>query len=142
MPSAYRATIVAGSRSGQLAGAIESVVDSASRIEELRRITGVALIYPMMVCLVAIALMTVVVTPVLPGFGLISESHAGPIAWLMTWRFTLLRAAEYIVAALFIAIAVWWWFSGRKGMPVSAQLGLMGWLPGGRKVFRWNQAAG
>src|SRR6476660_7510975 len=47
MPAAYRATIVAGSRSGQLAGAIESVVDSASLIEELRRITGVALIYPM-----------------------------------------------------------------------------------------------
>jgi len=58
MPAAYRATVVAGSQGGQLASAIESVVDSASRVEQLRRITGVALLYPMMVSIVAVVLMT------------------------------------------------------------------------------------
>src|SRR3954469_1955564 len=65
MPAAYRATVVAGSQGGQLAGAIESVVDSASRIEQLRRITGVALLYPVMVSIVAVALMTLIVMRVL-----------------------------------------------------------------------------
>jgi type II secretory pathway component PulF len=141
MPAAYRATIVAGSRSGQLAGAIESVVDSASRIEQLRRITGVALIYPLIVCILAVMLMTVIITRVVPSFGLVSESQTGPIAWLLTWRLTVLRVAEIVVGLLFILVAVWWWLSGRVGMPASAQLGLMAWLPGARKVYRWNEAA-
>src|SRR4029078_461701 len=91
MPAAYRATVVAGSQGGQLAGAIESVVDSASRIEQLRRITGVALLYPMMVSILAVALMTVIIMRVIPTFGLISESKVGPLVWLLTWRLTLLR---------------------------------------------------
>src|SRR5215213_9290604 len=141
MPAAYRATVVAGSQGGQLASAIESVVDSASRIEQLRRITGVALLYPMMVAIVAVALMTLIVMRVVPTFGLVSESQVGPIAWLLTWRVTLLRVAMIVVGILFITLAIWWWNSGRIGKPASAQLGPMAWLPGARKVFRWNQAA-
>jgi general secretion pathway protein F len=141
MPAAYRATIVAGSQGGQLASAIESVVDSASRVEQLRRITGVALLYPMMVSIVAVVLMTVIVTRILPTFGLISQSQVGPIAWLLTWRLTVLRGAVIIIGTLFILLAVWWWISGRAGKPASAQLGPLAWLPGARKVFRWNQAA-
>src|SRR4029078_13227599 len=79
MPAAYRAAVVAGSQGGQLASAIESVTDSASRIEQLRRITGVALLYPVMVAIVAVTLMTFVVTRILPNFGLVSEAHTGPI---------------------------------------------------------------
>jgi general secretion pathway protein F len=141
MPAAYRATVVAGSQGGQLASAIESVVDSASRVEQLRRITGVALLYPLMVSIVAVVLMAVIVTRILPTFGLISEAHAGPIVWLLTWRLTLLRIVVIVVGVLFILLAVWWWLSGRVGQPASAQLGPMAWLPGARKVIRWNQAA-
>lgn len=141
MPAAYRATVIAGSQRGQLAGAIESVVDSASRIEQLRRITGIALLYPMMVAIVAVTLMTFIITRIVPTFSLVSESHVGPIAWLMTWRLPLLRVTEIVVGLLFILLAIWWWRSGRVGMPASAQLGPMKWLPGARKVFRWNQAA-
>jgi general secretion pathway protein F len=141
MPAAYRATVVAGSQGGQLASAIDSVVNAASRIEQLRRITGVALLYPLMVSIVAVALMTLIVMRVLPNFGLVSESQVGPIAWLLTWRVTLLRVALIVVGALFVLVAIWWWNSGRIGKPASAQLGPMAWLPGARKVFRWNQAA-
>jgi general secretion pathway protein F len=141
MPAAYRATVVAGSQGGQLAGAIESVVDSASRIEQLRRITGLALLYPLMVSIVAVALMTLIITRVVPTFGLVSENQVGPIAWLLTWRVTILRVAVIAVGTLFILLAIWWWRSGRVGKPASAQLGPMAWLPGARKVFRWNQAA-
>lgn len=141
MPAAYRATVVAGSQAGQLAGAIESVVDSASRIEQLRRITGVALLYPMMVSIVAVVLMTVIVTRILPAFGLVSEAQTGSLAWLLTWRLTLLRVTVIVVGILFLVFAVWWWRSGRIGKPASVQLGPMSWLPGARKVFRSNQAA-
>ncbi len=141
MPAAYRATVVAGSERGQLAGAIESVVDSASRVEQLRRVTGLALVYPMIVAIVTVMLMTFVITRVVPTFGLISESHAGPIAWLQTWRLSLLRVVEIAVGVLFILVPIWWWQSGRAGQPASAQLGLMAWLPGARRVFRWNEAA-
>lgn len=141
MPAAYRATVVAGSQGGQLAEAIESVVDSASRVEQLRRITGIALLYPLMVSIVAVTLMTVIVSKILPNFGLVNESQSGAIVWLLTWRLTILRVAEIAVGALFILAAIWWWFSGRAGRPASAQLGPMTWLPGARKVFRSNQAA-
>jgi general secretion pathway protein F len=141
MPAAYRATVVAGAQGGQLASAIESVVDSASRVEQLRRITGVALLYPLMVSIVAVVLMAVIVTRILPTFGLVSESHTGPIVWLLSWRLTILRVVVILVGVLFILLAVWWWLSGRVGKAASAQLGPMAWLPGARKVFRWNQAA-
>src|SRR5215213_8650630 len=130
MPAAYRATVVAGSQGGQLAGAIESVVDSASRIEQLRRITGVALLYPMMVSIVAVALMSLIVTRVVPSFGLLSDSQVGPIAWLLTWRLTLLRTVVVVVGVLFILFAFFWWLGGRTGKQASAQLGPMAWLPG------------
>ena len=45
LPAAYRATILAGVQSGQLAGALESLVDTATRLEQLRRISGLALAF-------------------------------------------------------------------------------------------------
>src|SRR4051812_39507757 len=78
MPAAYRATVVAGSQGGQLASAIESVVDSASRVEQLRRITGVALLYPLMVSIVAVLVVLGVVPRGLSPFWFLKESQGGP----------------------------------------------------------------
>lgn len=53
MPSAYRAVIEAGVRAGRLPAAVESISTSARRIAEMRHSALIAMIYPLMVTLVA-----------------------------------------------------------------------------------------
>ena len=68
MPAVYRATIVAGVESGHLGNAIESLVDTASRMDQLRRITGVSLLYPIVILLATCLLLAMVIIRVVPQF--------------------------------------------------------------------------
>ena len=68
LPAAYRAAIVAGIESGELGGALESLVDTASRLDQMRRVTGLAMLYPLMVVVIACLLFGLVLAAVIPQF--------------------------------------------------------------------------
>ena len=82
LPAVYRATIIAGLESGRLGAAIESLVDTASRLEQLRRLTGLALLYPIFILVLACLLFALVITSLIPQFGWLNNSSFGPLAWL------------------------------------------------------------
>ena len=141
LPAAYRATIVAGLESGQLAGALESLVDTASRLDQLRRVTGVAILYPLVIIVVACLLFAMVLYLVVPNFDWLYERHFGPFSYLVE--------APRLVAAMVVAVPVvvlwmavrWWWRSGRLDAAASSQFGALAWLPWVRRVYYWGQAA-
>lgn len=134
LPAAYRAAIVAGIESGQLGGALESLVDTATRLDQLRRVTGLALLYPLMVVVVACLLFGLVLTAVIPQFDWLNNAHFGPLAELARSSWAAKAIAFVVPSMVVLLVATWWWRSGRVG-------GVLGWLPGIRRVNRWSQAA-
>ena len=134
LPAAYRAAIVAGIESGELGGAIESLVDTATRLDQLRRVTGLAMLYPLMVIIIACLLAGLVLTAVIPNFDWLRTSPFGPLAALAHVPWAGKAIAFVVPSAVVLLFAGWWWRSGRVESALAC-------LPGIRRVNRWSQAA-
>ena len=141
LPRAYRAAIVAGVESGQLGSALESLVDSASRIDQLRRVTAIALIYPLIMVIVASVMLSFVVSVVIPSFGWLNERYFGPVAWIADLPLTVPMLAIVIPSAVTLGALYWWWRSGRLGGSRSSVFGHLARFPGTGSVRRWSEAA-
>jgi general secretion pathway protein F len=140
LPAAYRATVVAGIQSGQLGAALESLVDSATRLDQLRRVTGVAILYPLFVAVTACVLMALVVSQVLPSFEWLNMRHFGALRWLSNSPLTVPLLGLAVPAAVMLGAVCWWWRSGLVGATRSNGLGRLSWMPGARRIQRWSQA--
>jgi len=134
LPAAYRAAIVAGIESGDLGGALESLVDTATRLDQLRRVTGLAALYPLMVVCIACLLFGLVLSAVIPQFDWLNNSHFGPLTELARSPWAVKTIAFAVPCALMLGVVMWWWRSGYVG-------GALAWLPGVRRVNHWSQAA-
>ena len=121
--------------------AVESLVDTASRMDQLRRITGISLIYPIAILVVTCLLLAMVIIQVIPQFAWLGQSHFGPIAWLSRWPRSVLAFAVVTPCVVIFALSIWWWRSGRVGGMFATRFRLLAWLPGARAVHRWSQAA-
>lgn len=141
LPASYRAAIVAGAESGQLGLALESYVDAASRLDVLRHVAGVAIIYPLMLAIIACWLLATLITRVVPGFNWIRPYRFTPIMWLAEWPYTEPLFLFVLPGLLTLAAAIWWWRSGRLGGVSAPQYRWLAWLPGSRGIHRWSQAA-
>lgn len=141
MPAAYRAVVVAGVESGQLGTALESLVDTATRLEQLRRVTGLAAIYPLVLIVVASLLLMLVVSTVVPNFNWLYDRHFGVIAELARWP-SAVKAIGFGVPAVVLLVAFFWWRrSARAAGAWSTRFGSLAWLPWVRRTHRWGQAA-
>jgi general secretion pathway protein F len=140
LPAAYRAAIAAGVESGQLGGALESLADSATRMEQLRRVIGFAILYPLMIFVLFCVLLAIIVGVVAPSFGWLHQSHFGPFSELVGSPSVVFVLSVVLPAVVVLLAAVWWWRSARLGGGGSAG-GVFGWLPWVRKARYWGQAA-
>jgi general secretion pathway protein F len=136
LPAAYRAVMVAGAESGNLGAAIESLVDTATRADQLRRVTGVALLYPLIVVFIALSLLSFILAKIIPSFEWVDLDFG----WLtdlahVPWLGSVLSL--YLPAAMFLGFAVWWIWSAR----LSASQAALAWLPGFRRVWKSGEAA-
>jgi type IV pilus assembly protein PilC len=141
LPPAYRAAILAGIHSGELGAALESLVDSASRLDQMRRITGIAILYPLMIVVVVCVLLAVIISQVVPTFEWLNEPHFGVFARLAHWRPLVPILAAIVPCIVTLAAVFWWWRSARVSGGRSARFRSLAWLPGTRRVHRWSQAA-
>ena len=116
IPPVYRAVVEAGLRAGRLPAALEGIARYARRQAELRRVVGLAMLYPLMVLGLADALLIGFVTLVVPRFqeafaslGLPSHASLRFLGWLgrtaMVWG--------PIGPLILIAIGLAWAYSGR-----------------------------
>ena len=114
LPPIYRATMLAGTLSGQPGKSIEMLVDTARRMQQIRRVTGLALLYPLIVFTVTSLLFGLVVTCIVPSFAWLNHLHFGFITVLSDWPLASIILAvtlPVLVASGFIA---WWWRSGKN----------------------------
>jgi general secretion pathway protein F len=142
-PPAYRAVIEAGLRAGRLPAALEDVARSARRISHLRASLGTALLYPLVVLLLAWQLFMFTCARTLPVMlRLLAEFE--PV--VEEWYGTAARVAHLApwlawgVPAALILLAAWTWF--RSGQ-VAAGVELHPWLAWGAiGMLRRMQRAG
>jgi type II secretory pathway component PulF len=139
MPAAYRAAIAAGVESGQLGKALEAIVETAGRNDQLRRVTALALLYPIILIAVICPLLTLMLTRIVPSFAWLSKSRFRPIEWLAEQPFVAPILALGVPALALLTAAAWWWRSGRLGARASRPR-LLSILTGSSRVHRWSQA--
>jgi len=140
MPASYRAALVAGIESGNLGAALSSIVDSASRQDQLRHVTLVAMLYPLVIVVLVCYLLAFTITRVAPSFAWIDHTPFKPILWLSHSPYTVPFLTIAAPALIVLWAIVWWWRSGRLGGTLP-RLGLLATLAGSGRIFRWGEAS-
>ena len=145
MPAIYRAVVEAGIRSGRLAKALEGMARIARGYGESRRVVGMALLYPVLVMILAYALFVVFVVQIAPrfveGFDSLGLPSSLPIRFMEGAGATIWYWAP-VVPVLFLILGFRWVFSGRStsldGTSISSAMGLI--RPVGRMLADYRSA--
>jgi general secretion pathway protein F len=148
VPPLYRAVVAAGERSGDLAGPLARVAELTARLRSLRANTGLALVYPVVVCLVAAGAWTLWSRWLFP----VQLEAAGDVRlalpeWLRGLHRVLIAVDGTVPLPVFpgillLALLVWWRQSGRTSVLAAGRAAwLLGWVPWSGKVLRWSQQA-
>ncbi|MGQ0635712.1 MAG: type II secretion system F family protein [Planctomycetaceae bacterium] len=144
MPTEYRAVIEAGARAGRLPAALEAVSNFARELVELRRQIGMALLYPLIVCLLAYGLFVVFIVDLTERFRDTYETFRLPLHGMLgalVWMVHRLAWWWWVPPAALAALIVWWVLTGRAGMLSGQGVARgLGWVPGVR-YFRYAHFA-
>ncbi len=118
-PPVWRSVVEAGIRSGNLAAALQGMATTGRRIAELRRVTGVAMIYPLIVVGLAYVMFLTLVTRLAPKTLDAVEnltSNAAPFLTGLVWLGQTSQWWAIWPPIAVIGLLGWWWFrSGRAG---------------------------
>ncbi len=141
LPEVYRAVMIAGLESGDPTAALEDVAESAGRLAGLRQTTGLALVMPVAVVIVASVLLSVLLQTTFKNIAWIAPDTLGPYQaaaqdpWLR-WVLAVLVPLLAIVVP-----CVWWWRSRAAVGWAASRWGVLGWIPGGRRLHRLTSSA-
>jgi general secretion pathway protein F len=118
LPKTYHAIVRAGLRSGRLSAALESLTDTAQQARQARAAMGLAILYPLAVCLLGYVLFLLLVLKVLPA-QLAAFDHP-PAFWMRLTNFVQQVNASWPFALLMppivlIVVAVLWWRRAGSG---------------------------
>lgn len=142
LPPAYAAVLEAGIRSGRISSALEGLASSARRAADLRRMTAAALVYPLLVVLVAYGLFLFSILRLQPTVANAYRRLNVPTTKLNTVLSNLGATAPYwapvLPIAIVAALAIWWRRSGRA-MRANGQ-GALAFLPTNR-LMRYGRLA-
>lgn len=141
LPDLYPAVVRAGLKSGRLAGALEGMVKSCSRLEEIRHATGLALIYPLLVLAVAGLLILLLARFVLPSFGWVLHEQLAFFRFLPSSGTALGTIAIGIPFVLILLAIAWWIGSGRAVRQLDCRGNYLTWIPFAGRVCRDGSAA-
>ena len=148
VPQQYRQLLWIGSRNGRLTETMETISRHLRRLSEFRTSLSTALVYPLVVCVLAYVFLMLLCTKMLPGLhnayaGFLTDQAAAESLWLsgiIDRMRPVLMAAPPMGFALLLLL---WWRSVRSGAHSTARaMGLFRWLPGVGRVVRDVQLAG
>jgi type II secretory pathway component PulF len=145
VPRVYRAVVEAGMKAGRLPVALEGLAGFARGYAELRRAVGLALLYPLVVVLLAYGLFVGFVLGVAPRFMEAFGSLRLPVHTPLAWLARLGDSVVYwgpVGPAVLLLVGVWWLRSGRAATLQSGWvMGPLGWLPWMRRMLANTRAA-
>jgi general secretion pathway protein F len=134
-PSAYRALVVAGIRSGSLTSALEGMAETLRRMAELRRLVARSFAYPLLVVVLASGLFVSFLQPVLGPLGEAFTVHrVHPPPWITVLIAVADQVSPWLLGlpvVLILAAVVWWLWTGRTRMLDSSA----GMLPFGASIL-------
>lgn len=133
LPPVYKAVVDAGLKSGRLAAALEGFAETAARMASLRQIAGQAVIYPVMVVIVAWLMLLLIASIAGQGYESL-EIHDR--FWINAFRVPSSLAWKLAIAVpiVIVAVALLWW---RASATMNSSGRLSRWLrraPGGRRA--------
>ena len=145
-PPIYRAVVEAGTRSGRLAAALESVAVSARHVAMTRRMIAASLIYPLVVVLIAWGLLVFYTVLLAGGFLRMAEDFNLPAREALVlfdrWGHSAAYWGPLVPLVALGAFGTWWLVSARASHDESGSASaLLGWLPWTRRVLRTSQVA-
>ena len=116
LPPTYRAIVAAGVRSGRLAVALEGMSGVIRRAADMRRVVIISLIYPVVVLVVAYALLSLTVLKCIPVMLVAYQDFARPgfSLWVLEW---LTRTGPHWLPWLpvaFLASLLLLWYRSRR----------------------------
>lgn len=117
LPRSYRIVVEAGLRAGRLTAALEGISQMAWRISELRRRIGLALVYPLIVLMLAYGLFVLLCTQAAPRMQLLLHD-VGLRSKFYTFMIELGEYAKpwgWVFPAVVVALILWWRRSGERG---------------------------
>jgi general secretion pathway protein F len=138
LPPVYKAVVDAGLKSGRLAAALEGFADTAARMASLRQIAGQAVIYPVMVAIVAWLMLLVIASIAGQGYESLEIRDSFWINALRLPGSIALPLAIAVPVVLVAAVLLWWRSSATMDTSDSSG-GVMRWLrrsPGGRRAAK------
>lgn len=142
LPKLYRAVVEAGSRTGRLPDALESLATFAQRTLELRRRVDLALLYPALVVLLSSGLLAWLIAIWVPRLSDAFYWMRIPATqWVLRleWLNARLWSWAWIAPAVMVSLFGWWWFStrgryGLRGATDSSGWSAFGLVPGIRSI--------
>jgi general secretion pathway protein F len=137
LPPLYRVVVEAGVRSGRLTSALESLANYARNYAEMRRALGLALLYPLIVSMLAYGLFLGFATQIAPRFVVAYTSLQLPVQHLLVALAWLGERAVYwgpVIPGFVLILACAWYWSGRAGAFPARRTGalfaLIPWMGG------------
>ncbi|MEX0819085.1 MAG: type II secretion system F family protein [Pirellulaceae bacterium] len=122
-PPLWRSVVLAGLRSGRLSSALESMSTTGRRVAELRRAFGVALVYPIIIVMLAFGsflLLTTRLAPItLDAYEDLSSSSDPLLSWLVSLGTTANWWGVAVPVVVGLIGALWWYRTGRAVLPKS-----------------------
>lgn len=145
MPRVYGKVIEAGVRAGRLPAALEALTAFASKVLDLRRSIGFALLYPTIVTALAYGLFLVFILEfakrVRETYDLIGISIPPAIRVLGRMGETAGQWAWIPPLVLLVLAALWMRSGAARGLQIVGGSGPMRWIPGVRRITNNLQAS-
>jgi general secretion pathway protein F len=144
LPRSYRVIVEAGLKAGNLTAALEGVSSMAWKMSELRRRIGLAMIYPLMVLMLAYGLFVLTCVYLAPRMRFIFDSF-GVAVWLYDLLTEVGRYANpwgWVFPLLIVGLIIWWRRSGQQFLTGDgAPSGPACLCPGVRNIARFYRSA-
>ncbi len=131
IPQVYRAIVVSGLKSGHLPAALESLSATARRLQQVRDSVGLALLYPLLLLLLAYALFLFLAGFLIPALVAVFEAPA-PRLWeamahVGAWARTSTSLGDTSIPLallpplVLVACLLIWWLTTRRAIMVDAR---------------------
>ncbi len=145
LPFSYRVVVEAGLKAGRLTVALEGVSEMAGKMADLRRRIGLAMVYPLIVLMLAYGLFLLFCMYLAPKLKDVFDTFGLDASFVLDWLTMCGRTVTWWGWILPVTVAglILWWkkTGGRKFLTGGIPANLAFWCPGVRRIAKFYRYA-